>query len=137
MNLSEIGFSDKKVVKVGAQKFLTKKGIFSPMGTLKRKKTPFFGDFRYFVGSQGARKWHKFLPKTFFIDFDPKRTFLPNFTFLSFLTKQLEPGQKKRICGTLWGPMGRGNGRNFCQIIFSSTSTPNAHFCQISLFYHF
>ena len=83
------------MVKVRAQKFLTEKGIFSPLGTLKRKKTPFFEDLWYFVGSQGARKWQKFLPKTFFIDFNLKRTFLPNFTFLTFLTKKLEYRTKK------------------------------------------
>ena len=89
------------MVKVGAQKFPAKKGLFSPMGALKRKKTPFFWDLWYFMGSHGAREWQKFLPNPFFIDSNPKRAFLPNFTFLSFLPKKLEPEPKKSNAFTL------------------------------------
>ena len=89
-------FFERTRSKVRAPKFLAKKGLFSLTGSLKRKKTPFFWDFWYFVGSQEARKWQKFLPNPFFIDFKPKRTFLPNFTFLSFLHKKWEQKDKKK-----------------------------------------
>ena len=88
-------FSERTSCKVRAPKFLAKKGLFLLMGTLKLEKTSFVWDFGYFMGSQEAREWSQFLPNPFFLDFGPKRTLLPNITFLSLLAKKLEQRRMK------------------------------------------
>ena len=70
---------------------------------------------------------------------DSNRTQLisPGANWLYSYDPQTGKEQFFEIFGTLWGPQRQGNGRNFCQTLFSSTPNPNAHFCEISLFYHF
>ena len=96
-------YSKKKQIKKSKYKSENLPGPWFPFSRQKNhwlhhcpqtQKNTVFLRFMVLMGSHGAREWQKFLPNPFFIDSNPKRAFLPNFTFLSFLLKKLEPGSK-------------------------------------------
>ena len=83
------------MVKVGAQKFLPKKGIFSPIGGLKRKKTPFFLRFLVLCGVPGGAEMAEISAKNFFHRLRPQTHIFAKFHFSIIFGKKVRAKAKK------------------------------------------
>ena len=107
-----------------------------PKKTLKNAivhKTPLYEDL---FPPKKTQNWRK--SKEFWKKIQKSKNFWPKKAY--FRRWGPSNAKKNTVFGDLWYFMRsrrRGNNRNFCQTLFSSTSVSNAHFCQISLFYHF